>query len=187
MFFKNVLQKIFAMLICMVVLCPLCADQKVTGKLLCNQALQPDAFNLINSFNRCEWCDLKRDIKKFKAIFKKLPAFSFPHSVELAKGMLRDKPLKKYVNRFTLMFLKIFKHYFFMFLDEYDITRFKKTIYYNDLKDRTTTNIKRNHKKPQIMNLEELVFRFFEDYFKQHLDKKETDFMIKMLRQIFEK
>ena len=171
----------------MAFVCPRCADQKVTGKLLCKQVLTSDVFKLINRFNRCERCDLKQDVKKFKMILRSLPAFSFPHLVELAKGMLRDKKLKKYINRFTLMYLKWFKYDIFIFLDEFDITRFKKRVSYQSIKDKTMTNINRYYKKPQIIDLEELVFRFYSDYFKQHFDKNETDFMIKMLKRIFEK
>lgn len=74
-----------------------------------------------------------------------------------------------------------------MFLNNKDIKAFRKTTLYIDLKDRINTNIKIHYKKPQIIELEELAFRFFSDYFQQYLDKTDTDYMIKVLKQIFDK
>ena len=45
--------------------CPRCTDQKNTIKLLCDQVLYKDLFELVNSFNRCEKCDEKINIKCF--------------------------------------------------------------------------------------------------------------------------
>ena len=39
--------------------CQGCTDQKITAKLLCDQVLRKDLFDLVNSFNRCEKCDEK--------------------------------------------------------------------------------------------------------------------------------
>ena len=42
------------------------------------------------------------------------------------------------------------------------------------------------YKRPLSIKLEELAFRYFSDYFKPVLNKKEdTEYILKMLKQIF--
>lgn len=87
--------------------CVRCADQKVTTKLLGKQVLNTDVGNLISSFTRCKGCDGQENAVKFKTTMKKLPAFSFPWSVQLAKKMLRDKHLKKIHKPFYIDFFEM--------------------------------------------------------------------------------
>ena len=171
----------------MAFVCSRCADQKVTGKLLCKQVLRNDLFKLINSFNRCKGCDGRENAVKFKTTIRKLPVHIFPQTVKHCKEMLRDKHLKKYINSYTLCFLKDLIYVYFTLLNNKDLKYLRKTTIYTYLKYRINTNMKSYLKKPPTIELEELAFRFFSDYFQQYLDKSDADYMIKMLKQIFDK
>ena len=167
--------------------CVRCADQKVTARLLGQQVLHNEVGFLISPFTRCKGCDGRENAVKFKTTMKKLPDDRFPRSVQLAKEMQRDKHLKKYINRFTLSFLEDLRYEALVFLNNKDLKVLRKTTRYIDLKYRINTNMKSCLKKPPIIELEELAFRFFSDYFQQYLDKTDTDYMIKILKQIFDK
>ena len=52
--------------------CQGCTDQKNTIKLLCDQVLRKDLFDLVNSFNRCEKCDEKINMKMFRETISSL-------------------------------------------------------------------------------------------------------------------
>ena len=70
---------------------------------------------------------------------------------------------KKYINRFTLSFLKDFRYDSFVILNNKDLKVLRFTTRYIDLKYRINTNMKSCLKKPPIIELEELAFRFFSD------------------------
>ena len=118
---------------------------------------------------------------------KKLPDDSFPQTVQLTKEMIRDKPLKKYINRYTFCFLQHFRYDFFVIKNNKELKVLRKTTPYILLKDALDTNMKTYLKKPPKIELEEVAVRFFSDYFQQYLDKIDSDYMIKMLKQIFDK
>ena len=167
--------------------CERCAEQNVTTRLLGRQVLHNEIGVLISPFTRCRGCDGRENAVRFKTTMKKLPAFSFPRTVQHCKEMLRDKPLKKYINRYTLSFLTDLKYDAFVIQNNKELKVLIKTTRYIDLEYRINTNMKSYLKKPPTLELEEVAVRFFSDYFQQYLDKIDSDYMIKFLKQIFDK
>ena len=96
----------------MAFVCSRCADQKVTSKLLCNQALQEDAFNLINSFNRCEWCDDLVNTRLFRETFNSTTWLILHHRRRLQsiKTEINDKNINKYINKHAMGYLRYVGH-----------------------------------------------------------------------------
>ena len=88
----------------MAFVCSRCADQKVTSKLLCNQALQEDAFNLINSFNRCEWCDDIVNTRLFRETFNSTTWLILHHrrGLQSIKTEINDKNINKYIHKYSM-------------------------------------------------------------------------------------
>ena len=167
--------------------CEWCAEQNVTTRLLGQQVLHKEVGVLISSFTRCKGCDGRENAVRFKTTMKKLPVNSFPRTVQLMKEMLRDKSLKKYINRYTLCFLKDLRYDAFVIQNNKELKVLRKTTRYIFLKDAIDTNMKSYLKKPPTIELEEVAVRFFSDYFQQYLDKIDSDYMIKFLKQIFDK
>ena len=167
--------------------CERCAEQKVTARLLGQQVLHKEIGVLISPFTKCKGCDGRENAVRVKTTMKKLPDNSFPSSVQLTKEMLRDKSLKKYINRYTFSFLRHLRYEYLPILNNKELKVLRKTTRYIFLKDALDTNMKTYLKKPPKIEFEEVTVRFFSDYFQQYLDKIDSDYMIKMLKQIFDK
>ena len=100
------------MLIYMSCRCPRCSDQKTTAKLLCNQVLGDDVFNLINSFNRCENCDEKNNMKIFRESFNSVcwNILHYNRRMQNIKAEINDKNINKNINKHSRGYIRYVGH-----------------------------------------------------------------------------
>ena len=106
--------------------------------------------------------------------------------MEVAKKEIKDTKLKKYINKYTLYYIKSLKYDYLYHLNYRNVKDFRRHIRYNEEKDRWKQQIKIHNKTaPRDINFEDFAVKFFSDLFKQNLKKEDYDFMTKMLHKIF--
>ena len=133
-------------------------------------------------------CDNKTDIALFESIIRKLSLsyyMWFPHSVEVAKKAIQDPKLKKYINRYTLYYLKSLRYNYLFHLNYRNIKDFKRQVRYIDYKDWLRQNIERhNRTAPPNIDFEDFAVKFFSDLFKQKLKEEDYKVITKILHKI---
>ena len=92
--------------------CQGCTDQKNTIKLLCNQVLRNDLFDLVNSFNRCEKCDEKLNFKMFRETISSLHwgILHFKRRMQNIKAEINDKNINKHINKHSMGYIRYVGH-----------------------------------------------------------------------------
>ena len=166
----------------MAFVCSRCTDQKVTGKLLCNQVLQEDAFNLINSFNRCEWCDDVVNDRLFRETYNSTTWFILHPSrtLQSIKTEINDKNIGKHINKHSMSFLRYVGHslsYGHTALDRYrDEAEYQISKMIQKRKNRKYGD--------EDINLKMLSYDFFSKMFLKKFDNEKAQFMIRRLFKI---
>ena len=92
--------------------CQGCTDQKHTIKLLCDQVLRKDLFDLVNSFNRCEKCDEKINMKMFRETISSLHwgILHFKRRMQNIKAEINDKNINKHINKHSMGYIRYVGH-----------------------------------------------------------------------------
>ena len=92
--------------------CPRCSDQKNTIKLLCDQVLYKDLFELVNSFNRCEKCDEKINMKMFRETFNSVywSILHYNRRMQKIKEEINDKNINKHINKHSMGYIRYVGH-----------------------------------------------------------------------------
>ena len=166
----------------MAFVCSRCADQKVTGKLLCNQVLQKDSFNLINSFNRCEWCDDVVNDLMFRETYNSTSWFilHYRRGLQSIKTEINDKNINKNINKVSMGYLRYVGHclsYGHKPLDRYR--------YEAEYKILNMIRKRKNRKYgDENINLKMLSYDFFSNMFLKKFDNEKAQFMIRRLFKI---
>ena len=166
----------------MAFVCSRCADQKVTSKILCNQVLQEDVFNLINSFNRCEWCDDIVNTRLFKESYNSTTWFILHHArtLQSIKTEINDKNINKYINKHAMGYLRYVGHC--LSFGHKPLDRYK-----NETEQQILKMIqKRKNRKygDDDIDLKRLSYYFFSNMFLKKFDNEKAQFMIKILFKI---
>ena len=128
---ENYLKKYLLNIVYM--MCEMCKDLKTTTALLCKTALPYDLNGHIKQYLRCLGCDGRERAVKFKTIMGKISYSRFPATVSIAKQMVGDRSLTKYLNLYSFHYLE-WMHTHLRDLNNKDIKDFRKTVLYRDLR-----------------------------------------------------
>ena len=92
--------------------CPRCTDQQNTIKLLCDQVLRKDLFDLVSSFNRCQKCDEKLNFKMFRETINTLNwgILHFQRRMQNIKAEINDKNINKHINKESMGYIRYVGH-----------------------------------------------------------------------------
>ena len=101
---ENYLQKCFLYMLDMV--CERCKDLKTTTALLCKTTLPYDLNGHIKQYLRCWGCDGRERAVKFKIIMGNISYSRFPATVSIAKQMVGDRSLTKYLHKYSFSYLE---------------------------------------------------------------------------------
>ena len=92
--------------------CQGCTDQQNTIKLLCDQVLRKDLFDLVNSFNRCEKCDENINMKMFRETFNSVywSILHYNRRMQKIKEEINDKNINKHINKESMGYIRYVGH-----------------------------------------------------------------------------
>ena len=166
----------------MTVVCPRCADQKVTSKLLCKQVLRNDMFNLINSFNGCKRCEDIANQLRFIETFNSEPwlILHYSRTIYSVQNHILNRNINHRINKHSMGYLRYVGHclsYGHTPLDRYRYeceARVKEMI----------RKRKRRRDGDENIDLKRLSLDFFSRLFLKRFDNETAQFMIKTLIEI---
>ena len=139
--------------------CQGCTDQQNTIKLLCEQVLRKDLFDLVNSFNRCEKCDEKNNMKMFRETFNSVywSILHYNRRMQKIKEEINDKNINKHINKHSMGYIRYVGHcltYGHKPLDRYKIE--------SDIKIQNMIQKRKNRKfGDDDVDLNLLAYKFF--------------------------
>ena len=139
--------------------CQGCTDQQNTIKLLCEQVLRKDLFDLVNSFNRCEKCDEKIKMEEFKNTFNSVywSILHYNRRMQKIKEEINDKSINKHINKESMGYIRYVGHcltYGHKPLDRYKIE--------SDIKIQNMIQKRKNRKfGDDDLDLNLLAYKFF--------------------------
>ena len=167
----------------MTVVCPRCADQKVTSKLLCKRVLRNDMFNLINSFNGCKRCEDIANQLRFIETFNSEPWLILHNRRTLPsiKNEIINGHVTMYLNKHSMRYIRYVGHclsYGHKPLDRYQTETEQKII------EEVLKRKRRLIGEEKGMDVKDVAYRFFKTLFIKRFDNEKTQFMIDILYKI---
>ena len=139
--------------------CPGCTDQQNTIKLLCDQVLRKDLFDLVSSFNRCKKCDEKIKMEELKKTFNSVywSILHYNRRMQKIKEEINDKSINKHINKESMGYIRYVGHcltYGHKPLDRYKIE--------SDIKIQNMIQKRKNRKfGDDDLDLNLLAYKFF--------------------------